>query len=432
LQLVPFSSAIAVAPGGAHSLAIHADGSILATGSNDWGQLGDATLAQRRAPVLVIDSSATGFFNANGVATAKVPPSLDVPFFVVAQGGVTGTSATVKATTRFNPADTGKAGAVFITASVPSSSSLALSAKSASAASGPHPNKAAGTTADAFTLLQLTATGWQTVTNGQLLSYSSGVLGDQLAAQTILNNTDTTTLKGAEFCVGYGTSAQDMLGNGNIRSVATIPGGTASTSCVVGGTLSVALSVVPGWNLLGNPVNQSIAVASKFGDSTKVSSAWKWDSTAAKWQFYSPSLSATELQSFAASQGYAVLSEIQPGDGFWVNAKTQADLGTLTGAAINLRQSSLASGWNLASTASAITPQDFNLSLSTTPPTVGQVPLNMTSLWTWDSAQSQWYFYAPSLDNAALAQVIAERGYRDFGTNSKSLGSATGFWVKRP
>jgi hypothetical protein len=187
--------------------------------------------------------------------------------------------------------------------------------------------------------------------------------------------------------------------------------------------------------LLGNPVNQSIAVASKFGDSAKVSSVWKWDSTAAKWQFYSPSLSATELQSFAASQGYAVLSEIQPGDGFWVNAKTQADLGTLTGAAINLRQSSLASGWNLVSTASAITPQDFNLSLSTTPPTAGQVPLNMTSLWAWDSAQSQWYFYAPSVE-AQGASVFSSynngQGYGDFATSGKKLGNATGFWVRRP
>ena len=421
-----------VSAGSRTSALLGGDGILYMGGDNSMGVLADGTFAHHPDFVLAVNPTLDGYLNLASTASVKTPAALQTPFFVASSGGVASSSASVSTVTKFNPADSGKRGAVFITASVPSNSTLALSAKSPSAAIGPHPSKAAAADASAFTLLQLTPTGWQTVTNGQLLAYSSGVLGDQLAAQTILNNTDTSTLKGAEFCVGYGTSAADMLGSGNIRSVATIPGGAASTSCVVGGTLSVALSVVPGWNLLGNPVNQSIAVADSFGDAAKVNSVWKWDSTAAKWQFYAPNLGATELQSYAASQGFAVLREIAAGDGFWVNAKTQAELGTLTGAAINLRQSSLSTGWNLVSTASAITPQDFNLSLSTTPPTAGQVPVNMTSLWAWDSAQSQWYFYAPSLDNAALAQFNAERSYRDFGTNSKSLGSATGFWVKRP
>jgi hypothetical protein len=361
-----------------------------------------------------------------------VAAALAVPFYVTASGGVSDKRASVATTTKFNPSDTGKGGAVFVTASVPTGSSIALSASGTKEASGTQPNMATGATTNSFTLLQLTPAGWKTVTNGQLLPYASGVLGDQLAAQTILNNTDTSTLKGAEFCVGYGASAQDMLSNGNIRSVATIPGASTTTSCVVGGTLNVALNVVPGWNLLGNPVNQSIAVAARLGDAAKVNSVWKWDSTAAKWQFYAPGMTAADLQSYAASQGYTVLSEIQAGDGFWVNAKVQADLGTLSGTAINLRQSSLASGWNLVSTASASTPQDFNLSLSTTPPTAGQVPVNVTSLWAWDSAQSQWYFYAPSLEPGALDQYIQSHGYRGFGTSSKTVGNGTGFWVRRP
>jgi hypothetical protein len=284
-------------------------------------------------------------------------------------------------------------------------------------------------------LIQLTPTGWKTVVNGQLIPYTSGVLGDQLAAQTILNGTDTSGLKGAEFCVGYGTTAADMVANGNIRAVATIPGTTTTASCVVGGTLSVTLGVLPGWNLLGNPVNQSIAVATPFSDPAKVNSVWKWDSTAAKWQFYAPGMSAAELQIYAASQGYAVLSEIQAGDGFWVNAIVQAELGTLSGAAINLRQSSLSSGWNLVATANTITPQDFNLSLSTSQPTAGQVPVNVTSLWAWDAAQLKWYFYAPSLEVAGgdtLTDYINSQNYEDFAARDKVLGNGVGFWVRRP
>jgi hypothetical protein len=411
------------------------DGLLYMGGDNAVGMLADGTFAYHPDFVLAVNPALDGYLNLTSTAAIKIPVALQTPFFVSSRGGITSASASVATTTKFNPADTGKVGAVFITASVPGSSSLAQSAKSASAAVGRHPQKATASEDGAFTLLQLTPTGWQTVTNGQLLPYASGVLGDQLAAQTILNNTDTSTLKGAEFCVGYGASAQDMVSNGNIRTVATIPGATASSSCVVGGTLSVAMSVAPGWNLLGNPVNQSIAVVDKFGDASKVTSVWKWDTSASNWQFYAPGMTAEALQSVAASQGYSVLSEISPGDGYWVNAKVQADLGTIEGTSINLRQSSLTGGWNLVATANAMTPQDFNLSLSTTPPTAGQAPINVTSLWAWDAAQSKWYFYAPGLDGpgaSALGDYIASQGYRDFGGNGKTLGSAAGFWVRRP
>ena len=431
LAIVDLGPMQAMSTGNNFSALLGTDGLLYMGGANAMGQLGDGTFAQHPDFVLAVAPGGTGFLNLGSTGT-RIPAALQTPFFVSSTGGITSTSASVATTTQFNPSDKGKSGAVYITASVPSGSSLAQSAKSASASSGPHPNKAAAATPDAFTLLQLTPTGWQTVTNGQLLPYASGVLGDQLAAQTILNGTDTTSLKGAEFCIGYGTTATDMLANGNIRAVATIPGATSTASCVVGGNISVGINVVPGWNLLGNPVNQGIAVAKQFADASKVNSVWKWDSTAAKWQFYAPGMSTSELQSYATDQGYTVLSEIQAGDGFWVNAKTQADLGTLTGAAINLRQSSLSTGWNLVATANAITPQDFNISLSTTPPTVGQVPVNVTSLWAWDSAQSQWYFYAPSLDATALAQYIQGQGYRDFGTASKTVGNGAGFWVRRP
>jgi hypothetical protein len=425
---------LAIAASQQVSALLGVDGLLNMGGANALGQLGDGTFAQHADFVLAVSPDLNGYLNLNNASAARIRPTLQTPFFLSSHGGIASASASVATTTQFNPADRGKPGSVFITASVPTDSSIARSAQGAVAAIGPHPNKAAATTpASGFTLIQLTPSGWQTVVNGQLIPYASGVLSDQLAAQTLLNGTDTTSLKGAEFCVGYGTTAADMVVNGNIRAVATIPGATTTASCVVGGTLSVALSVEPGWNLLGNPVNQSIAVASQFGDPAKVNSVWKWDNnSAAKWQFYAPDLSATELQRYAADQGYAVLSEIQAGDGFWVNAKTPADLGTLSGTAINLRQSSMASGWNLMATASTVTPQDFNLSLSTTPPPVGQVPVNLTSLWAWDSAKSQWFFYAPGLEANALTQFIAGKGYRDFGTNSKTLGGGTGFWVSRP
>jgi hypothetical protein len=66
---------------------------------------------------------------------------------------------------------------------------------------------------------------------------------------------------------------------------------------------------------------------------------------------------------------------------------------------------------------------------------LGQVPINLTSLWAWDSVQSNWFFYAPSMEaqgGSALADYIAAQRYQDFAAGSKTLGNGAGFWVRRP
>ena len=342
------------------SVALKQDGTVLAWGYNQNGQVGDGTLVNfRTTPVSVLNAAADGLLDlspdiSNSVSAAQIPP-----FLLVASGSTGGSASSISTSTKFNPSDKGKSGSIYVTAVVPpgtlGDASVADSPLKRAFAAKPQQLASLATCAAAtnsLSLIQLTPSGWQPVVNGQLIPYASGVLGDQLAAQTILSGTDTTNLKGAEFCVGYGTSAQDMINNGNIRAVATIPGATASSTCVVGGALSIALSVSPGWNLLGNPINQTLMVAEKFGGATKVNSVWKWDISKSNWQFYAPDMDATSLQSYANSNGYSVLTEIGPGDGYWVQAKVQADLGSICGSSINLRESSLASGWNLVSTAS--------------------------------------------------------------------------------
>ena len=79
--------------------------------------------------------------------------------------------------------------------------------------------------------------------------------------------------------------------------------------------------------------------------------------------------------------------------------------------------------------------QAFNLSLSATPPAAGVVPINLTSLWAWDTALSKWYFYAPSLEaqgGTALTDYITSKAYLDFTQHSKKLGNGLGFWVNKP
>jgi hypothetical protein len=189
-----------------------------------------------------------------------------------------------------------------------------------------------------------------------------------------------------------------------------------------------------GWNLLGNSSTGSLDVAGSFGDATKVSTVWKWIANSTKWAFYAPSLVGQSLIDYAAGKGYDVLATIAGGEGFWVNAKTTSTTALPAGTAIaSASFQAMPSGWNLIAVGDNKTPSEFNIALSATPPAVGVVPTNLTTLWAWDSTNSAWYFYAPSLDaSSSLSSYITGKGYLDFTTAGKTLGPGVGFWVNRP
>jgi len=192
--------------------------------------------------------------------------------------------------------------------------------------------------------------------------------------------------------------------------------------------LNFSQSLANGWNLLGASTTTPIEVGTTFADPTKYVSVWKWDAKSAKWAFFSPSMDATALASYAASKGYSVLSQVAGGEGFWVNARSQPAAMVQSGAGVALAKSALATGWNLVATGDAVTAPAFNRLLSAA--TVG-TPENLTSLWAWDSASSHWYFYAPSLDgNGTLASYISGKGYLDFA--NLTLDNGRGFWVNLP
>jgi len=196
-----------------------------------------------------------------GVSGTWTISKLPAPFLVDISGEITDTSATVITRIRFNASDVGKPGAVFVTAWVPVGAlgtlgiSAALNSQLSVTGTRDNPNLAdtanslrmnqgplAEMDASAFVLVQLTSSGWQLVVNGQLVPYASGVLGDQLAAQTILDNTDTANLKGGQFCLGYGSSANDMIAAGRVQLIATVPDPN-STSAATGTCLVTTLPV---------------------------------------------------------------------------------------------------------------------------------------------------------------------------------------------
>ena len=193
------------------------------------------------------------------------------------------------------------------------------------------------------------------------------------------------------------------------------------------------MAVLAGWNLLGNSNNAALDVAARFGDPGSVATVWKWLPERSRWAFFAPGLGSAELASYAASRGYDVLSTVDAGEGFWVNA-THAFTTALPSAA-PVSSSSLAAklraGWNLLSVGDSLTPREFGNSVNAGASPDAVPAQGLTALWAWDNAHSGWYFYAPSLDASnSLAAYIASKGYRDFA--GRALAPATGFWVNKP
>ena len=157
------------------------------------------------------------------VSAEFIPP----PFVVSTQLQISPTSSSLNTQITFNPSDLGKTGAVFVVARVPASALLTLPMAPSSKVAA---DLKAATTPDSIVTIQLTAAGWSIIENGQLLPYANGVLGDLLAAQKILDSADPRLLPGAQFCVGYGTSADEMLHNDRLQLIAVIPGGGVAFS----------------------------------------------------------------------------------------------------------------------------------------------------------------------------------------------------------
>jgi len=137
-------------------------------------------------------------------------------------------------------------------------------------------------------------------------------------------------------------------------------------------------------------------------------------------------MNGAQLAFYAASKGYSVMTDIQPGQGFWINTRQSVTLPVSGGTAFGLPAADIMPQWNLVATGVATEPAQLN-------DTLGSPDLDyFKSLWAWDNPAQQWYFYAPSLDRqGSLKSYQASQGYLDFGLASKKLGHGVGFWINR-
>jgi len=192
-----------------------------------------------------------------------------------------------------------------------------------------------------------------------------------------------------------------------------------------------------GWNFLGNSTDTPLDVATTFSDASQVTSVWKWNSSTQNWAFYSPTLTGQALTDYTVSKGYEVLTVINSGEGFWVNAKTPFAFAVPGGQILSTATAptTLSPGWNMVAIGQNMAPSEFNSAINQTPPTPAVTPTNLNTLWAWDNAQSNWYFYAPSLQakgGTALTDYVNDKGFLDFDSVSKKLSPGMGFWVNQP
>ncbi len=252
------ASTNAIAAGAYISAQLSSINLVLTSGLNTWGQLGDGSYAIRRTPVVALREGGAGnltsndwFLDLSPAADKTVPAALVPAFTLVAAASGTDQAKFVSAGLNYKPGELGSAGSVFLTAMIPPGSLGALATPALATLQA-----LPGLQANApYVLVQLTASGWQTVVNGQLFPLVSGTLGSGAlaggsAVQTVLGGIDTTRLPGAQFCIGYGKDAASMLANKTLRNVLSVGGAPpgALPNCVPPGA-----SVIPQSGVWWNP-----------------------------------------------------------------------------------------------------------------------------------------------------------------------------------
>ncbi len=188
------------------------DGTVLAWGLNNYGQIGDGTLALQPTPVLALNETGNGFLDlipevANNIPRDKIPP-----FFLAtyADGGLSATTlyADIRGITASGTfaaaSDAGKFAAgynVYVAASVPSLQSA---------------------------YFQLDSGNSWSVLRWPMAEFLRAVALDSqtsVVRAQILQNADLSSpaLAGTSIVVGYGTDPDEMLRNARYRTIFTVP-----------------------------------------------------------------------------------------------------------------------------------------------------------------------------------------------------------------
>lgn len=154
------------------------------------------------------------------IKAATVPPPV---FPMTVTTNITPVSATASAQINFRPQDVGTTGSVYVFAVAPAAQ--VHGGRDPGATTIGLTRAKAGEKADSCVISQVNAAGQLVaVSAAQLQAFLSGALSSQGASVAILRGTPTSSVTGATFYVGYGTSSSRMLDSGIFRNAVLVPG----------------------------------------------------------------------------------------------------------------------------------------------------------------------------------------------------------------
>jgi len=167
------------------------------------------------------------------------------------------------------------------------------------------------------------------------------------------------------------------------------------------------LNISASWNLLSSLIELNVA---QLLDNPIYKSIWKW--TGNNWAVYLPD-KEDKGNSYAEQKGYNTLSQISPGEGFWIHSNQAGKL-TLTGG-YGPGKIQVKAGWNL-----------LGLKKPGSYPVGDLIADNASkieSLWKWEG--NTWAVYLPNEKD--YGQSYADQ--KKFGF-VKTIAAGEGFWVK--
>lgn len=240
VQVQGFAAGSVAVSAGTESCAVKDVGTVLCWGANNFGQVGDGTYFPRYLPATVLARSGAGSLDANNWYLDLVPgkaksvsAELTPPVLSISQLSLGGEGHDFETRIKYKTTEFGRQVNNYVFGLVPvqffGMVKLAPGAKTVAEL------RAKAVTGPIFAVL--TPLGWTNLA-GQLIAYSQGTANAAGSATNILNGVRLDLIPGAKFCVGYGTSATDMLTADSFREVLLVEGASAVVDekpCVLSG-----------------------------------------------------------------------------------------------------------------------------------------------------------------------------------------------------
>ena len=209
-QIPGIADGIWVAADDFNSMVLRRDGTVLAWGLNNNGQIGDGTLAPQSTPVLVVNEAASNFLDlipeiANTIPQDKIPP-----FFLATFANGDLSSTTLYADLR----------------GITASGTLTSAADFGRFAAGYNVYVAANVPTMQSAYFQLDSSNNWSLLSWPMIEFMRGMALDSqnaLVRANILQNADVSQLVGASILVGYGTDPDEMLRNTRYRTIFAVP-----------------------------------------------------------------------------------------------------------------------------------------------------------------------------------------------------------------